>query len=72
MQMALSDPATRCKYERRRVRWCVCVCVDVAQMDVPAPVCTADGLLFLAKDFKKGPGLDEQDLIEEGKPENER
>lgn len=44
------------------------VCVDVAQMVVLAPVCTAQNVLtFLAKDFNKGLRLDEQDLIEEAK-----
>lgn len=47
------------------------VCVDVAPMDILASVCTAGPLPFLAKDFKMGLGLDEQDLIEEGKIENQ-
>lgn len=43
------------------------VYVEVAQMVVLAPVCTAGGLLLLPEDVKKGLGLDKQDLIEERK-----
>ena len=47
------------------------VCVGVAQVAILASVCTAGPLPFLAKDFKMGLGLDVQDLIPEGKTENQ-